>query len=54
MKGLKNQIMKKTSLFICTLLFITSIVFYPKITFAYPFWAQQNKTTNPQEKLQER
>ena len=42
MKGLKNQIMKKTSLFICTLLFISSIVFYPKITLAYPFWAQQN------------
>ena len=42
MKGLKNQIMKKTSLFICTLLFISSIVFYPKISFAYPFWAQQN------------
>jgi len=42
MKGLKNQIMKKTSLFICTLLFISSIVFYPEISFAYPFWAQQN------------
>ena len=42
MKGLKNQIMKKTSLFIFTLLFISSIVFYPKISFAYPFWAQQN------------
>ena len=42
MKVLKNQIMKKTSLFICTLLFISSIVSYPKITFAYPFWAQQN------------
>ena len=42
MKGLKNQIMKKTSLFICTLLFLSSIIFYPKITFAYPFWAQQN------------
>ena len=42
MKGLKNQIMKKTSLFIFTLLFISSIVLFPKITFAYPFWAQQN------------
>jgi len=42
MKGLKNQIMKKTSLFICTLLFISSIVFYPKISYAYTFWAQQN------------
>ena len=42
MKVLKNQIMKKTSLFICTLLFISNILFYPKITFAYPFWAQQN------------
>ena len=42
MKGLKNQIIKKTSLFICTLLFISSIVFYPKITYGYPFWAQQN------------
>ena len=42
MKGLKNQIMKKTSFFICTLLFISSIVFYPEISFAYPFWAQQN------------
>ena len=42
MKSLKNQIMKRTSLFICTLLFISSILFYPRITFAYPFWAQQN------------
>ena len=42
MNNLKNQLMKKTTLFICTLLFISSIVFYPKITFAYPFWAQQN------------
>jgi len=42
MKGLNNQIMKITTLFICTLLFISSIVFYPEISFAYPFWAQQN------------
>ena len=38
----KNQIMKKTTLFICTMLLISSIVIFPKSSFAYPFWAQQN------------
>ena len=42
MNNLKNQIMKKTTLFICTLLFISSILLYPTTSYAYPFWAQQN------------
>ncbi len=42
MKNLKNQIMKQTTFLLCTLLLISSILFYPKTTFAYPFWAQQN------------
>ena len=42
MKNLKNQIMKQTTFLLCTLFLISSILFYPKTTFAYPFWAQQN------------
>ena len=42
MNKIKNQIMKKTTIFICALLFIFIIAFYPKTSFAYPFWAQQN------------
>jgi len=42
MNNFRNQIMKKTAFFLCTLLFISSIIFYPKSSFAYPFWAQQN------------
>ena len=42
MNKLKNQIMKKTTLFLCSLLFISSILFFPDNSFAYPFWAQQN------------
>ncbi len=42
MKNLKNQIMKQTTFFLCTLFLISTILFYPKTTFAYPFWAQQN------------
>ena len=38
----KNQIMKKTTFFLCTLLLISSIVIFPRSSFAYPFWAQQN------------
>ncbi len=39
---LKKQIMKKTTFFLCTLLLISSIVIFPRSSFAYPFWAQQN------------
>ena len=42
MKNLKNQIMKQTKFLLCTLFLISTILFYPKTTFAYPFWAQQN------------
>ena len=42
MNNLKNIIMKKITFFICTLFLISSIVFYPKASSAYPFWAQQN------------
>ena len=42
MKNLKNQIMKQTTFLLCTLFLISTILFYPKTTFAYPFWAQQN------------
>jgi len=42
MKNLKNQIMKQTTFLLCTLFLISSILFYPKTTLAYPFWAQQN------------
>ena len=42
MKGLKKQIMKKTSSFLGFLLLISTILFYPNASFAYPFWAQQN------------
>lgn len=38
----KKQIMKKTTFFLCTLLLISSIVIFPRSSFAYPFWAQQN------------
>ena len=42
MKNLKNQIMKQTTFLLCTLFLISTILFSPKTTFAYPFWAQQN------------
>ncbi len=42
MKNLKNQLMKQTTFLLCTLFLISTILFYPKTTFAYPFWAQQN------------
>ena len=38
----KTQIMKKTTFFLCTLLLISSIIIFPRSSFAYPFWAQQN------------
>ena len=42
MTTLKNQIMKKTTSFLFSLLFISCILYYPQSSFAYPFWAQQN------------
>ena len=42
MINFKTQIMKKTSFFILMLLLISSIVIFPRSSFAYPFWAQQN------------
>ena len=42
MKNFKIQIMKKTTFFICTLLFISGILLRPTPSLAYPFWAQQN------------
>ena len=42
MKNLINQLMKQTTFLLCTLFLISTILFYPKTTFAYPFWAQQN------------
>ena len=42
MKNFKIQIMKKTTFFICTLLFISGILLHPTPSLAYPFWAQQN------------
>jgi len=42
MINFKKQIMKKTTFFLCTLLLISSIVIFPRSSFAYPFWAQQN------------
>ncbi len=42
MINIKKQIMKKTTFFLCTLLLISSIVIFPRSSFAYPFWAQQN------------
>ena len=42
MINLKKQIMKKTTFFLCTMLLISSIVIFPRSSFAYPFWAQQN------------
>ena len=42
MTTLKNKIMKKTTVFLFTLLFISCILYYPQSSFAYPFWAQQN------------
>ena len=42
MKNLKNQLMKQTTFLLCTLFLISTILFYPKTTYAYPFWAQQN------------
>ena len=45
MNNLKNQIMKLNTFFLCLMIFISSILFYPKTSFAYPFWAQQNYET---------
>ena len=42
MINFKQQIMKKTTFFLCTLFLISSIVIFPRSSFAYPFWAQQN------------
>ena len=42
MINFKKQIMKQTNLFIFTLFLAASFVFFPRTTFAYPFWAQQN------------
>lgn len=42
MINFKEQIMKKTTFFLCTMLLISSIVIFPRSSFAYPFWAQQN------------
>ena len=42
MKNFKIQIIKKTTFFICTLLFISGILLHPTPSLAYPFWAQQN------------
>ena len=42
MINFKKQVMKKTTFFLCTLLLISSIVIFPRSSFAYPFWAQQN------------
>ena len=42
MINLINQIMKKTTSLIISLLFISCIVLFPNSSFAYPFWAQQN------------
>jgi len=42
MINFKTQIMKKTTLFLSTVLLISCIVVFPKSSFAYPFWAQQN------------
>ena len=42
MINFKKEMMKKTTFFLCTLLLISSIVIFPRSSFAYPFWAQQN------------
>ncbi len=42
MINFKKQIMKKTTFFLCTMLLISSIVIFPRSSFAYPSWAQQN------------
>ena len=42
MINFKKQIMKKTTFFLCTMLLISSIVIFPRSSFAYPFWSQQN------------
>ena len=42
MNNLQNQIMKKTTFFLCTLLFLVSVLINPNSSDAYPFWAQQN------------
>ena len=42
MKNFKKPIMKKTTLFIFVLFLISSVIFYPMPSSAYPFWAQQN------------
>ena len=42
MINFKKQIMKKTTFFLCTMLLISGIVIFPRSSFAYPFWAQQN------------
>ena len=42
MNNIKNQIMKKTTFLLCTILLISGILFFPKASYSYPFWAQQN------------
>ncbi len=42
MINFKKELMKKTTFVLCTLLLISSIVIFPRSSFAYPFWAQQN------------
>ncbi len=42
MNNLMNQIMKKTTSLLCTMIFFSIIVIYPHSSLAYPFWAQQN------------
>ena len=42
MINFKTQIMKKITIFLCTTLFVSIIVIFPRSSFAYPFWAQQN------------
>ena len=42
MINFKKQIMKKTTFSLFIMLLISSIVIFPRSSFAYPFWAQQN------------
>ena len=42
MINFKKQVMKKTIIFLFTILLISSIVTVPRPSYAYPFWAQQN------------
>ena len=45
MINFKKHLMKKTTLFICAMLMLSSILIFPRPSFAYPFWAQQNYET---------